>query len=140
MVFCGLRILAVSAMNLTPQKAMTSASVSAALRDSSRLSPTEIGEVLNLGLLVIMRQNDRVAILAEAFDFSAQVEAREISAHGSSHGFFILIWPCLGQPPTRGPAAGQFAPRLRGGGGGKVRNELDQFDQALSRYPAVRAA
>src|SRR3546814_13374631 len=40
-IFSGLRIFAVSAMNLTPQNAMTSASVSAALRDSSSESPTK---------------------------------------------------------------------------------------------------
>jgi hypothetical protein len=40
-IFSGLRILAVSAMNRTPQKAITSASVAAALRDRSRLSPTK---------------------------------------------------------------------------------------------------
>jgi len=40
-ILSGLRILAVSAMKRTPQKAMTSASVAAALRDRSRLSPTK---------------------------------------------------------------------------------------------------
>src|SRR5688572_19978422 len=35
-IFSGERILAVSAMNLTPQKAITSASVSAALRSEER--------------------------------------------------------------------------------------------------------
>jgi uncharacterized membrane protein len=40
-VFSGERILATSAMNFTPQKAMTSASVSAALRLSSSESPTK---------------------------------------------------------------------------------------------------
>ena len=37
----GERILAVSAMKCTPQKTMTSASVAAALRDSSRESPVK---------------------------------------------------------------------------------------------------
>ena len=39
----GLRILAVSAMNLTPQKTITSRSVSAALRLRSSESPTKSG-------------------------------------------------------------------------------------------------
>ena len=49
-IFFGeLRILAVSAMNLTPQKAITSASVSAALRDSSSESPTKSAMSCNSG-------------------------------------------------------------------------------------------
>jgi len=40
-IFSGERIFAVSAMKRTPQKAITSASVSAALRLRSRLSPTK---------------------------------------------------------------------------------------------------
>ena len=40
-VFSATRIFAVSAMKRTPQKAITSASVAAALRDRSRLSPTK---------------------------------------------------------------------------------------------------
>ena len=40
-VFCGDNIFAVSAMKRTPQKAITLASVAAALRDKSRLSPTK---------------------------------------------------------------------------------------------------
>ena len=39
----GLRIFAVSAMNLTPQKTITSRSVSAALRLRSSESPTKSG-------------------------------------------------------------------------------------------------
>src|SRR3546814_13281057 len=50
----------------------------------------EIGEVLDFGLLVIMREDDGVAFLAEALDFGAQVEAREILADGSSHGISLF--------------------------------------------------
>src|SRR3546814_6236929 len=36
-----------------------------------------------------MREDDGVAFLAEALDFGAQVEAREILAEGSSHGISL---------------------------------------------------
>src|SRR5690606_20508662 len=49
----------------------------------------EIGEVLDFGLLIIMREDDGVAFLAEPFDFGAQVEAREILPDGSSHGISL---------------------------------------------------
>ena len=68
-------------MNLTPQNAITSASVAAALRLSSRRIADEIGEVLDFGLLVVMREDHRVALLAQAVDLGAQVEADEAAAH-----------------------------------------------------------
>ena len=38
----------------------------------------EIGEILKLGLLVIMREDDRVLLLAEALDLGANVDAGEV--------------------------------------------------------------
>ena len=47
------------------------------LADEIEAVADEIGEVLDFGLLVIMREDDRVALLAQAVDLGAQVEARE---------------------------------------------------------------
>ncbi len=52
-----------------------------------------------------MREDDGIAFLAEAFDFGAQVEAREILADGSSHG--VSLYGLALVPPytaTRGRA------------------------------------
>ena len=62
-------------MKRTPQKAITSASVACALRDEIEAVADEIGEVLDLGLLVIMGEDDGVALLAQPVDLGAQVEA-----------------------------------------------------------------
>jgi hypothetical protein len=61
-------------MKRTPQNAITSASVSAALREIEAVAD-KVGEVLQLGLLVIMRQDDGVALLAQPVDLRAQVQA-----------------------------------------------------------------
>ena len=52
-----------------------------------------------------MREDDGVAFLAQAVDFGAQVEAREILADGSSHGV-ILMWLCRGAPLHAAPLQG----------------------------------
>src|SRR5690606_1868872 len=51
----------------------------------------KIGEILNLGLLVIMREDHGVSVLAQPVDLSAQVETRKIFTDGSSHGL-SLSW------------------------------------------------
>src|SRR3546814_12203839 len=56
---------------------------------SSDLVADEIGEILNLGLLVIMRQDHGIAVLAQPVVLVAQVETRKIFADGSSHGLFL---------------------------------------------------
>ena len=81
-IFSGLRILAVSAMNLTPQKAITSASVVGGLAAQFEAVADEVGEVLQLGLLVVMRQDHRVALLAQAVDLGAQVEPGQVGRLG----------------------------------------------------------
>ena len=58
----GFSTLAVSAMNQTPQNAITSPSNSRALRASSRLSPIGVGKLLDLRLLVVVRQQNRAPL------------------------------------------------------------------------------
>ena len=70
----GLRIFAVSAMNLTPQKTITSRSVSAALRLRSSESPTKSGTEWKSGRLhVVVAQDDRVALDFELIDLVGQL-------------------------------------------------------------------
>ena len=57
-------------MKRTPQKAMTSASVACALRAEIERIANEIGNILQFGPLVIMREDNRVALLAEAIDLN----------------------------------------------------------------------
>ena len=76
-----------SAMNLTPQKAITSASVSAAFLRQLEAVADEIGQVLQFGLLVVMREDDRVALLAQPVDLGAQVECRQGWSAGRSFKF-----------------------------------------------------
>ena len=71
-------------MKRTPQKAMTSASVAGALRLKIEAVADEIGEILDFGLLVIMREDDGVALLAQPVDLGAQVEAGKAAANAVS--------------------------------------------------------
>ena len=64
-VLPGLRIEAVSAMKWTPQKAITSASVAAAWRERPERVAHEVGHVLDLGHLVVVGEDDGVALLGE---------------------------------------------------------------------------
>ena len=61
-VFSGERIEAVSAMKWTPQKAIASASVAAAWRESAERVAHVVGDVLDLGHLVVVGQDDGVAL------------------------------------------------------------------------------
>ena len=61
----GLRILAVSAMKCTPQNTITSAVGVAGGLGQLQGVADEVGEVLDLGLLVVVREQDGVALLAE---------------------------------------------------------------------------
>src|SRR3546814_464914 len=69
----------------------------------------EIGDILNLGLLVIMREDDGVAVLAQAVDLPAQVKTGKRFADGSSHGFSLSGFGR--RPPTPRLRAGQFGRR-----------------------------
>ena len=72
-------------MNLTPQKAITSALGRRRLAAQLQRIADEIGEVLDLGLLVIVREDDGVALLAQALDLGADVDAGQVfGLHG--HG------------------------------------------------------
>ena len=88
-IFSGLNIFAVSAMKRTPQKAMTSASVAAALRDRSRLSPTKSARSWICRLLVIMGEDDRIALFLEALDLGEEIEPLEALGRGG-HGEIVL--------------------------------------------------
>ena len=48
--------------------------------------PDEIGEVLDFGALIIMRQDHRIALLAQTVDLGADVEAGEVYAGLGGHG------------------------------------------------------
>ena len=71
-VFCGFRILAVSAMKWTPQKTITSASTVAALRASSRLVADEVRHLEDLGTLIVVREHHRTTRLLEVADLADQ--------------------------------------------------------------------
>ena len=67
-VFCGERIAAVSAMKWTPQKTITEAlGGRRLLREAERVAD-EVGDVLDLGTLVVVGQDHRVALATQAFD------------------------------------------------------------------------
>ena len=69
----GFRIFAVSAMKWTPQKAITSASTFWAACASCERVADEVGEVLDLGLLVVVREDHRVALALEARDRGLEI-------------------------------------------------------------------
>ena len=61
-ILSGFRIFAVSAMKWTPQNTMTSAcGLGRGLRQLERVAD-EVGEVLDLGLLVVVREDHGVAL------------------------------------------------------------------------------
>ena len=68
----GFSTLAVSAMNQTPQNAITSPSKLAGLAGQFQAVADGIGEFLDLGLLVVMRQDNGAAFALELEDFFSQ--------------------------------------------------------------------
>ena len=64
-VFSGESTDAVSAMKCTPQKAITSASVFAACCESAERVADEVGHVLDLGQLVVVREDHGAALGGE---------------------------------------------------------------------------
>ena len=61
----GERIFAVSAMKYTPHSTITDAELDAASRASARESPDVVGDLLDLGPLVVVREDHRVALGGE---------------------------------------------------------------------------
>ena len=61
-VFSGESTEAVSAMKCTPQNAITSASVFAACCDSAERIAHEVRHILDLGQLVVVREDHRAAL------------------------------------------------------------------------------
>ena len=72
-VFSGERIEAVSAMKWTPQKAITSASAAAAWRERPEAVAEVVGDVLDLGQLVVVGEDHRVALLGERPHLVAEI-------------------------------------------------------------------
>ena len=69
-VFCGERMCAVSAMKWTPQKRMTLCGVAAALPRELERVADEVGGVLHLGPLVVVREQHGVALGRQATQLS----------------------------------------------------------------------
>ena len=67
-VLSGDRIAAVSAMKCTPQKTIESASVRRGLAREPERVADEVGDVLHLGHLVVVGEDDRLALLRERAD------------------------------------------------------------------------
>ena len=77
-VFSGDRIFAVSAMKWTPQNTMTSAVGRRGLpREPERVADV-VGDVLDLGHLVVVRQDHRVALARERPDALRQLGDRKV--------------------------------------------------------------
>ena len=99
-VFSGERIFAVSAMKRTPQKAITSASVAGGLARQIEAVADEVREVLDLRLLIIMREDDRVALALQPLDLGEQVEPRQARWSEPS---FLSPGRATRAPPPRSP-------------------------------------
>ena len=65
----GFSTLAVSAMNQTPQKAITSPSSFAGLAGQFQAVADNVGQFLNLGFLIMMRQQNRAALALQFENF-----------------------------------------------------------------------
>ena len=81
-VLSGERIEAVSAMKWTPQNAITSASVARRLARELQRVAGEVGDVLELGQLVVVGEDDGVALGGERPDLVAEL-ARSPPAESS---------------------------------------------------------
>ena len=72
-------------MKWTPQNSITSASVFAACAGEAEGVPDEVGDVLQLGQLVVVGEDHRVALGGERLDLLAQVAiSSSLSLAGSS--------------------------------------------------------
>ena len=79
-------------MKRTPQKAITSASVSRRLAGQIEAVADEIRKVLDLGLLIIMGEDHGVALVLQALDLAKQIQAPQIVA--SEPSFLPLQRAC----------------------------------------------
>jgi hypothetical protein len=96
-------------MKWTPQKTITSASVLAGLLRERERVTDEVGEILDLRILVVVRQKDRVLLALEAPDLGFQVE-RRVDAVGAA-GQVELLAQAFGGRILGRPQEGQ---RLHG--------------------------
>ena len=71
--FVGDRIAAVSAMKCTPAKMITLAGVRGRLPRQAERVAHEIGDVLHLGPLVVVREHDRVPLARQPADLPLQL-------------------------------------------------------------------
>src|SRR5439155_12820865 len=96
--FPGFAIAAVSAMKCTPQMTSTGASSSVARRHAERIGD-DVCHVLDLGPLVIVRQDGGPSLRLEVLDFRDQV--RRIGLIGVSRVTRTTL-PLVEVPPLRG--------------------------------------
>ena len=74
-VLSGERIVAVSAMKWTPQKTIAAASVAARLAREAERVADEVGHVLDLGHLVVVGEDDGVALARQLAHLVLQVRS-----------------------------------------------------------------
>ena len=100
----GFRIFAVSAMKWTPQKTITSASTLRGLARQLERVADEVGHLEDLGTLVVVRQDDGVAVALELLDLGDQV----------GNGVAALVGVArVAQPGEEGVEVGAASARLR---------------------------
>jgi hypothetical protein len=83
--FCGLRMDAVSAMKCTPQKTITLGRGGRGLRDRPSESPTKSAMSCTSGPLIVVGQDDRVALLFQALNLPGQHIGRGRAVHTALH-------------------------------------------------------
>ena len=105
----GERIDAVSAMKCTPQKTIVSASVAAAWRREAERVADVVGDVLDLGHLVVVGEDHRVALRRERAYLVLQRPSylraeRRASGHRQGQSGAAACWGAIGRfisPPPR---------------------------------------
>jgi hypothetical protein len=113
-VLCGLRIFAVSAMKLHAAEGDDVRVGRRRLARQIEAVADEIGNVLDFGLLVIMREDHGVPLLAQPVDLGTQVQAGQVFTGLGSHCRFAP-WLAIRTVTTASsiPAPLKYARALR---------------------------